>query len=384
MKVLIIHTRQLCYYSGDFFLDRIQEAMEEAGVIVEKFSLCENDDYARLEQYQPHEFDAVLDINSKLPYLQMDTGAFWLDWLDAPFFNIIVDHPLYHHPGLIFPLKKYYVIAIDQAHATYMREYYPHLKKVILMPLAGTKALTEIPFEKRKKELLFTGTYMAKDISEEEIMNCAPNIRDMMLYLRNCWNPMEEPLEDIVRRTVWKDMTETKKMSFQELMNALYPLDRYIRNQMRYQIISDVAAAHIPLVIQGEGWIQSPLGDDPYVTILPPQPLPLSIEQMASYQRILDVCPGFYCGMHDRVTSAMANGCVCYTNMSREFSAQLENGKNLYYYSNGQELVELLKQSQTDLFRVAEAGFLLYQQQYSWKEYALKLLREIKLAQQDV
>ena len=68
MKVLIIHTRQLCYYSGDFFLDRIQEAMEEAGVIVEKFSLCENDDYARLEQYQPHEFDAVLDINSKLPF----------------------------------------------------------------------------------------------------------------------------------------------------------------------------------------------------------------------------------------------------------------------------------------------------------------------------
>ncbi len=227
-RILIPHTRELCYFSGSFFLDRIGEHLEKNGCLVDRLELSGGtskgltggSDFAALEDCLKNTYDAVLDINSKLPYLTLDNGEPLLDCLGAPFFNYILDHPLYHHPGLSFPLKNYHVIAIDQRHAAYIRRWYPHLKNVSCLPMAGTVALSyagsaqtekqkEITQEypelwerggngKRSIEILFSGTYLPEQIIREEMRAQGEEMYGLMQLLADRWNPAKETMEDAV------------------------------------------------------------------------------------------------------------------------------------------------------------------------------------------
>ncbi len=112
-KILIIHTREICYYSGAFFLHRMEEALQRAGAEVDFVELSDEaadwnllgDLLDRAKASPDRLYDAVLDINSKLPYLTMEgengREVRFLNELGIPFYNWIVDHPLYHHPGIL-------------------------------------------------------------------------------------------------------------------------------------------------------------------------------------------------------------------------------------------------------------------------------------------
>ena len=139
-KILFVHTRELCYYSGSFFLKRMQEAVSRLGIESEYIALEDQQDLDRFEHRIGEHFDGVVDINSKLPYFVLDDDTRLLDALDAPFYNYIVDHPLYHHPGLVFPLQQYHAIGIDHRHCAYMKKHYPHLQQVAFLPLGATAA----------------------------------------------------------------------------------------------------------------------------------------------------------------------------------------------------------------------------------------------------
>ena len=43
MRISIIHTREICYYSGEFFLRRMEEALESIGCEVEYLELSHDD-----------------------------------------------------------------------------------------------------------------------------------------------------------------------------------------------------------------------------------------------------------------------------------------------------------------------------------------------------
>ena len=44
MRISIIHTREICYYSGEFFLRRMEEALESIGCEVEYLELSHDDE----------------------------------------------------------------------------------------------------------------------------------------------------------------------------------------------------------------------------------------------------------------------------------------------------------------------------------------------------
>ena len=90
-RILFLHTRELCYYSGSYFLQQMQKATAEYGIKSEYMSLGE--DYSALENLLGRQYDGVVDINSKLPYFVLEDDRRFLDVLGAPFYNYIVDHP---------------------------------------------------------------------------------------------------------------------------------------------------------------------------------------------------------------------------------------------------------------------------------------------------
>ena len=91
--VLLFTSREICYYSADFFMNQMAEAFETLGYPARLCVLdLEKDVDAQLAPYVGNSYTAVLDINSLLPRAVMDNGTPYLEQLDAPFYNYLVDH----------------------------------------------------------------------------------------------------------------------------------------------------------------------------------------------------------------------------------------------------------------------------------------------------
>ncbi|MBQ3902288.1 MAG: hypothetical protein II745_02815, partial [Lachnospiraceae bacterium] len=165
MRGLIFSTRDLCYYSASFFADRIADSLEEKGESIVRADIPEDTAEGEIEEtllkLSNERFDFILDFNSKLPRMKNEKGVPYLDTImsveddnvPAPFYNYILDHPLYHHPGLSQALKNYHAIVIDRSHGRYIEKYYPKVKEVIYRPLPGSLAVTQLPFEERSDRL---------------------------------------------------------------------------------------------------------------------------------------------------------------------------------------------------------------------------------------
>ena len=398
MKVLLANTRELCYFSGSYFLNRIQEELTRAGVEVVRLDLSEDEaDFSLLQEQIGKHFDAILDINSRLPYLIDEKGGRILNQMDAPFFNYIVDHPLYHHPGLVFPIHRYYALGVDRMHCTYMKQYYPQFKDVQFLPLGGTKALTDIPFRARRKEILFMGTYIQDDDFEHRILGLRQQLNNatyqLALDLYDAWDDERETIEEclhslLMRYGSCKDeeqLTEYindayEMRDFPELLNAMFLVDQRRRNENRIFILTRLAETHAKLMIVGEGWKSTPLADYENVTIRGGCSMEQSFEQMVQHRFLLDINPAFRLGMHDRVASGLANGCVAVTNMSPKFDEELKNQRQLLYYKkqSAAQIPEWLSDlTEDEMEEISDAAKKQWQEKYSFPVRVKEWIRMI-------
>ena len=282
-KILIIHTREICYYSGAFFLHRMEEALQRAGAEVDFVELSDEaadwnllgDLLDRAKASPDRLYDAVLDINSKLPYLTMEgengREVRFLNELGIPFYNWIVDHPLYHHPGIVLPVWDQHVLTIDRSHAAYVEKYYGKGGQVpqkgstsvdklpaTYFPVPGQEAQCQIPFAERSMDLLFPGTYLPREKYMAEIENVAmildammepghtPTFQDLRDQLYQTYVPEEMALEDALTTVLEKQgwsAADFAGLTFPQLMNYLYPLDRRVRYEKRLAIAEAAAMA---------------------------------------------------------------------------------------------------------------------------------------------
>ena len=346
-KYLVVTTRELCYFSGSFFLERIAGALSEEGADVEFLylsdgtskGLTEGADFSLLESFEGQSFDGIIDINSKLPYLIADDDEPFLDKIDAPFFNIILDHPLYHHPGLSFKLKNYHAIAIDKFHKKYIEDYYPHIRSVKYLPIPGTKSACDIPISKRSIDVLFPGTLLSDALIDEELHRQGVNIYALSMALIEEWREGYGTMEEALKKidiTPFITTEEEEKYTFPEWMNRLYAVDRYMRNEKRKKAVFDFAkTSGRELTIMGEGWEETGIYDLKNVKKIEPRPMGDAIEIFGDSMTILYVNPLFSYGVHDRVTTGLINGCEVITDANPEALAEIPEGYDWRDYVSG-------------------------------------------------
>ena len=353
MRGLVFSTRDLCYYSASFFADRIADCLEEEGHRIVRADIPEDTEENEIDEaltaLSKERFDFVLDFNSKLPRMISDEGVPYPDTImseedpdtPAPFYNYILDHPLYHHPGLSQALKNYHAIVIDRSHGRYIEKYYPNVKEVIYRPLPGSPAVTQIPFEERSDRLFFPGTYVARTVIGKEIERLFSERKASLIKeLFHEWDPEEKPIEDAVFERLTEE--ERESVSFPVLMNSLYPLDRLMRFERRRRILFFLVENGVEIDIQGEGWEDTGIYSFPNVRRIAPSTMASSIEIMAAYRKVLDVNPCFFEGLHDRVSSALLNGCVIFSDMSCKTAPEDKNLK-LYSFHDLEGLLENIK-----------------------------------------
>lgn len=182
-KVLIFSSREICYSSSNFFAYQLGAAFEELGFTADICELSPEEDLdAKLEPLLGETYRVVVDFNSMLPRMELEDGTPYLDKLNGPFFDYILDHPLFHYTGLTSGVKNLHALVLDEAQAAYVKKYYSKVGSVHMLPLGATKALYEGEKE-RECRILFPGTYDSPEAVYEIVTSSPEPICSMMKCL---------------------------------------------------------------------------------------------------------------------------------------------------------------------------------------------------------
>lgn len=333
-KIIVFSSREICYQSSSFFANQMADAFENLGFDVQ---VCEFDEHDDLDAvFQPlygQKYRLLLDFNSTITRMVEEDGTPVLDKLDGPFFDYILDHPLFHYNCLNADLKNLNGIFLDEAQEAYVKRYYPRVKKTLTMSLGATEAVTG----GKKTEtdtVLFMGTYDRPDKIYEMVDLSPEPLRSYMkelieMRIEDPILPMEEGFGQLLKAH-GEELPDDK---FALFMNAMYSVDAYIRDYFRKAALDELLKKKIPVQLVGEGWEKYQTPYERYRTIEKPVTFDLSFEKIAREQIMLDVSPIFNRGVHDRAIAGMANRTVVLTDSNPYRCAHFKNRKDMMFYS---------------------------------------------------
>lgn len=413
-KILIFTTRQMCYDSAGFFAKKLAVNLEELGVECEMCMFAEEEIGSRPTlfaqpvsvsdglQIQPHaeemlsryvgkKYLAVIDFNSKLPRIAMEDGSLFLDNIDAPFINYILDHPLYHHSMLASPLKDYHVITPDENHAAYIREYYPNIKSVEMLPLGASEVRNVPEWEAKEPYVLFMGTYHDPQTYYEKILQLPreeglPAKEDVLWMIEY----MEADSTVTVEVAVKKLFTEhyeldpgEHKEQLKLWLNRCYLAEIYLRNVARKQAVEALLKADIPVKTIGDWWDRLPMAQAANLRMEEGVAFSKSYRCIAQNRVLLDSSPFFYGGMHDRIPAAMANKTLLLTDDNPYLRTQFDGEDCMYRYTLTGQCEGLIDMAERALWdaetskKYIKRAYELYQMRYTWLQTAQNVLKYI-------
>ncbi len=318
MKILLFKIRYLCHKSNELFVDNLAEEFEKLGHDVTICNIInQNDTEKLLNDLLGKHFDAMLDFNSVLPAADLEEGGYFLDKIDAPFYNYIVDHPLFHHDFLNIPLNNYNVICIDNNHYNYLNNYYPNIKNKFVQPLAPTKGMIECEYEKRNIDVLYPVSYMPFKKAEKMLVEgTSVKGRIKLNDMERQWAKdvvdimLAEPartIESAFWQVLENSAVELSIEDYKMALTRLHISDIYVRCYLREKMLDYLLDAGNVVTACGKDWelYENKFGDR--LTICPDVSYTTAMQYMQNAKAVVNVTPGFKWAIHDRATSAMLN-----------------------------------------------------------------------------
>ena len=379
-KMIVFSSREICYNSGSFFANQIADAFETLGfdVTVCEFT-CEDDLDAVLTPFYGKKYRLLLDFNSAMTRMAEADGTPVLDFMDGPFLDYVLDHPLFHYNCLRADLKNLNAVFVDETHESYARRYYPNLKKTVTMPLGAAEAVADWR-KKEEKAVLFMGTYDSPD-SVYELIKAAPE--PLGTYMKKLIDMRTAepnlPMEEAFRSLLTEEGEEISDERFALLMNAMYPVDVFIRDYFRKEAVDALVRKKIPVRLAGEGWHKYDGCQNVNVRTERQVTFGVSFEKIAHADILLNVSPFFNHGAHDRIFAAMANHCVSLTDENPYLKRLFTDRKEVCMYSlkNLSTLTECageLLENDRLLDTVKEHAYRQFKDKYTWRKKAEQLL----------
>lgn len=379
-RVLIFSSREICYCSGNFFAHQLAAAFEELGFAADICELSPDDDLdAALMPFLGESYRIAVDFNSMLPRMELEEGGRYLEQLQAPFFDYILDHPLFHYTGLTSGVKNLHAVVLDEAQESYVRTYYPKVATVHTLPLGATEALYQGEKEPDCR-ILFTGTYEDPDRVYALVKEAGPALRERMerLIERRVSEPiipMECALEDLLD----EEGTELQPEQFALCMNEMYAVDAYIRNYFRKIVLDELLDCGVPVTVMGEGWEKYRHRNAHSLRRERGVPFGLSFERIAKAHILLNAAPIFNHGMHDRIAAGMANHAVVLTDSNPYLERNFKNGRKLCFYSltkrgDAAEQAKHLLENQALRHAIAAEAYEEFLAHHTWRRRAEQLL----------
>lgn len=400
--ILFLSYKDICYNSTSYFEQRISEELINAGIKVTHLNIPKpakglsgtlaDTAYMLLKPYFNADLDAIIDINTTIPCIKYNNG-YILNNFDIPVWHYILDHPLYHYKALKVQLNNYNVICLDTFHAKLIRESFPHIREVKVIPLSADEysisniskkycqdnmadtnsdssynTLSYHKCSKRAVKLLFTSTYTDpvkvallynksglniqnnnindKDINDNSTKNTLIKDIDNDYLLNALLNNPSFTQEKAVQYLRSLNILDNSSSTIQYLHNN-FLIDVYLQCIIREEIVSTIIKNRIPITIYGHGWDAFA---DKCDILISEYTKYLDIRKEVTYNRLpaiysnarlsLNQMPWFKGGMHDRIPLALMNGCLSLTDASTYLTDVLNIGENEGVYTYSLENIE--------------------------------------------
>lgn len=303
--------------------------------------------------------------------------------------DILMDHPLRFHPALEKHPEHYYLFCCDRNHVEYVKKYFANqVPFVEFMPHAGvlpSPGAPVIPFEKRKYDLLFTGTYYRPQDKFEELKQVFTENSDLYRFyqamyghfLENSNVTTEQAVLDILEQFGWTVPDETLR----NLLRCSEYVDWAIRMHQREQVVKVLADHGFELYLLGRGWENHPSIHCSNVHRIDDRiPYGQTLSYMANAKINLNVMPWFKAGTHDRIFNILLQHSLPLTDSSSWIDENFTDGVDigLYDLKALDQLPEITRRLLSEPARteaMIQNGYEKVADRFTWKQCAEQVLK---------
>lgn len=396
-KLLFLSLQDICYNSTGYFEKRISDELAACGIEITHLKLPKASDmaYAILKPYFDADYDAVMDINSRIPVMKYN-DEYILGHFHIPVWHYILDHPLYHYEALSAKLYDYRIICLDILHKELITESFPDIKAAYTIPLAADSYTdTYIQYDNvsldnisdyfnRPDNLIFTGTYT--DPIKTSLLYSTQNAIDNHPLFTNLLEIAELSQEEVVRLLMENHIIDEVISPIEYLYNN-FLIDVYLQAVIREEIITQIIKNRIDITIYGHGWdtfadkcdILAP-DITKYLHIRPEVNYDELPHLYSSARMSVNQMPWFKYGMHDRIPLSLMNKCICLSDNSLYLSETLkiDKGYGIHTYSLEalDELPDIIndishkiQQKNEAVINELSAGYNFATHNFTWKAW---------------
>ena len=160
---------------------------------------------------------------------------------------------MFHYNCLNANLKNLNGIFLDEAQEAYVKRYYPRVKQTLTMPLGAAEAVTG-GRKKETEEILSWEPMMPRTafMNGQPLSGAFENVYEGTD--RHARGRSGLPMETGFRQLLKAHGEELPDDKFALFMNAMYPVDAFIRDYFRKAAVDELVSAKIPVRLVGEGW----------------------------------------------------------------------------------------------------------------------------------
>lgn len=363
------------------FARLMAEGFQQAGCQVMMADMRDQDaTRERIIKFSEYGKTAALFFNHVGMNLFGTSGDILWNELDADCYDYIVDHPMYYHPAIIFPIRRLTFLCVDQYHQQFIQRFYHGKVRSFFLPLAGIKSdIPEIPFENRSMDILFTGAYLIDDNVTVHTASLGEGLKKIWMecyemLLSKTYLTLEQAVESCFQRR----SIELAEDDLRDMVRLFQDMDGMLRSKMRANVIKTLANHDVKVHIYGEGWECLPCKQENLV-IHKRIPFDQTLPLMADAKVVLNVMPWFKSGVHDRVYSAMLNQAVSLTDGSRYIEQTLLDEENVLLFSVDEleqlpEKISWYMGQPKLLEQIAQRGYQYAKDTQTWQYRARQLL----------
>ena len=314
-------------------------------------------------------------------FLDENDRSMW-DALDIPSYNIVVDHPMYYHHFLEKVPKNYHHVSIDRNHDKYMQRFFPEVRRMPYLPLAGTKLnpnKSNVPIEYRKYDVMMVGNYCTPQTFEKFITRIDDEytafyygiIDDLLAH-------SDRTVEDVVEAHLLDELGEVPEDELKKALAAVTFIDLYVRYTTRGQAVQELVDGGIMVHVFGDGWERLECKHPENLIVMSNLDSEGCLKKLCQTKISLNVMPWFKDGAHDRIFNTMLNGAVCLTDSSVYLDSILHDGTDCSIYSLAQmkklpEIAGALLANPGKMQSIADEGYQLALAGHTWAHRAKQL-----------
>lgn len=422
----MINKRKVIIFKGiidslDAFAKELGAGFEKEGcdvllVDVNDLHYFQDDLFNRIDEYAACEDTIVIFFNSIGMLMDgIDGGNYW-NRSGVICFDILADPPFFYHSAIESDIKNVTFICVDEEQSDYINRYYGkesdyykrngRVRMSLYMPLAGVVSDTYMErdlqnnrnkddvdrgisydfditaieaFNNRKYDVIFTGSIRDYEDIDTQIYNLDDSLQDMWdIVLGYICEDTSLTIERAIRKCMSDYSLRLTDEHVHQIILLFKKMDSVIRAMHRQRVITAIADGGIKIDVFGDGWdfLKNKLIHPENLCIHECVSYEESVNIAAQAKISVNVMPWFKTGFHDRIATAMLNGCVSVTDSSSYIDDNYTDGENIVIYKldNLSELAgnirTLLENKDNITYKLAMAGKKKAVQADTWHERA--------------